>query len=145
MKAWRQFFLVLSALLALFPLPSFSEAGKVDTALAKKEALLAGKAWLSLVDAERYDESYSKASAYFRRKLQKSEWVAMVGGVRSGLGRLSSREDGQAVYTELESGTLVVLTFKSSFETMPSAEEQVTMLLDAGAWRCAGYFVRPKG
>jgi hypothetical protein len=39
---------------------------------------------------------------------------------------------------------MVVLLWKSSFTSMPDATEQVTMMVDGGTWRCAGYFVRPR-
>jgi hypothetical protein len=117
---------------------------RTDTAAASTEATSAGKAWLVLVDDSRYAESWTRASSLFRRQLARDQWVSMVAGVRGGLGKLRQRELESASYAETGSGKLVVLVWKSTFETLPRATEQVTMLLDDGAWRCAGYFVRPR-
>ena len=37
-----------------------------------------------------------------------------------------------------------VFGWKSGLEKLPEAAEIVTMLRDGGAWRCAGYFVKPR-
>lgn len=134
------------AVAVLFFLPALSRgaSSQTDSAAAKREAESAGKAWLALVDESRYAESWTRAAALFRGKVSKEQWISLVGGVRGGLGKLKQRELETATYAEAEAGTMVVLLFKSAFDTLPLATEQVTILLDGGSWRCAGYFVRPR-
>ena len=104
----------LAAVLALAVLaasPARTEAGPakaVDLAAAKTNAAAAGKAWLALVDAERYAESWTRASALFRQKVTQGQWVAMAKGVRDGLGPLRERTFDSASYTEAGDGAMVI-------------------------------------
>lgn len=115
-----------------------------DLATSKRDATTVGKAWLALVDAERYGESWDQAATIFKDKVARDQWTAMARGVRSGLGKLKQRTFQSSSFTEAEGGQFVVLLWSSSFASMPTATEQVTMAFDDGAWRCAGYFVPPR-
>lgn len=140
-------FAAVLAFAALASHPVRSESGPtptVDLASAKNNAATAAEAWLALVDAEQYGESWTRASALFRQKVTQEQWVATAKVVRNGLGPLRARTFESASSTEVEGGTMVVLLWKSSFEGMHDATEQVTMMQDDGSWWAAGYFVRPR-
>jgi Protein of unknown function (DUF4019) len=112
--------------------------------LAQKSA----ESWLALTDSGKYADSWDEASSFFKSKLTKDKWVAMLQQVRTPLGAFHPRKLAVANYKKnppnLPEGEYVILQFDSSFEQLPSATETVSMVLDKdGKWRVAGYFIRP--
>jgi hypothetical protein len=137
--------LVLAAVLAIVlshgPRIAFADSAKV------KAAQEAAKAWLALVDAAQYDDSWNEASQMFKSQVPKSSWRRQVAKARGPLGALKSRELAGSKYaTELPGapdGEYVVLQYRSSFEKKKSAVETITPMLDAdGKWHVSGYFIR---
>ncbi len=113
----------------------------------EKEARQSAEAWLALVDAEKYGESWDEAASLFKDKVTRQKWEQMAGSVRKPLGELQSREFLGAHYaTELPGvpdGEYVVIQYKASYENKKSAVETVTPMLDKdGKWRVSGYFIR---
>ncbi len=119
------------------------------TASQTKEtaALRAAQAWLAVVDAGDYDESWTAAAAYFRNAIGKEQWRQTLTGVRQPLGGVLRRELASATFAaELPGapdGEYVVIQFNTTFENKRVAVETVTpMLEDDGSWLVAGYFIR---
>ena len=52
---------------------------------SQKAARSAAEAWLGLVDAEKYGESWDEAASFFKSKVSKNEWTEMVGSAREPL------------------------------------------------------------
>ena len=122
-----------------------------DTVVAamtnEKEARSAAEAWLALVDAGSYSQSWSEAAAYFRNAVEQSGWEKALNGARAPLGKVLSRTlKSAACATSLPGapdGEYVVLVFDASFEKKRSAVETVTPMRDAdGRWRVSGYFIK---
>jgi hypothetical protein len=114
---------------------------------AEKKAVEAASAWLGLVDAGRYAESWDAAASYFKNAVTRDKWVKMLDGARKPLGKLISRTVAAKQYaTSLPGapdGQYVVIQFKTEFENKAQATETVTPMLDKdGAWRVSGYFIR---
>ena len=114
----------------------------------KTEAAQKGaEAWLALVDAGKYGESWEEAAGLFKDKVPKSQWEAAMDANRKPLGAVKSRALAGAKYmTELPGvpeGEYVVIQYKTAFEKKSSAIETVTPMLDKdGKWRVSGYFIR---
>jgi hypothetical protein len=133
-------------LLIVAAVPGCAVAGPrqlVDVAAAKESATEAGTAWLATVDARKYAESWAEASALFRQKVGRDQWAEMARSARAGVGTLRGRTFDSATYVDGNAEPTVVLLWKSRFGAVPEAVEQVTMMMDGGRWRVAGYFVRP--
>ncbi len=116
-----------------------------DTSAAAAET--AARAWLALVDAGKYAESWSSAAAMFRQRITSAQWAAAAAGARGPLGALTSRTLQSATPKSslpgAPDGEYVVIQFASSFEHKASAVETVTPVKDAdGAWHVSGYYVR---
>jgi hypothetical protein len=112
----------------------------------ENEALRAARAWLAVVDAGDYDESWNAAAGYFRNALSQQQWRQTLTGVRQPLGNVVSRElRGKTYATELPGapdGEYVVIQFNTTFENKRVAIETVTpMLENDGSWLVAGYFI----
>jgi hypothetical protein len=123
-------------------IPAATPATAPETA-AQSAAL----AWLSLVDAGKYPQSWSSASSLFREKIPQAQWQSSVASVRTSLGALQSRTLQSATPKETlpgaPDGHYVVLQFASTFEHKASAVETVTPMMDTdGKWRVSGYFIR---
>lgn len=111
--------------------------------LAKQSA----GAWLALVDAGKYAESYRDAADIFKTHVSKGQWESTAKAVRAPLGTLQSRKLKSVTYkTSLPGapdGQYVVLQYDSLFEHKQSAVETVTPMLDKdGTWRVSGYFLK---
>jgi len=111
------------------------------------EGIAAGDSWLAAVDAERYDESWERACAFFKGVVPKDQWVTQVAGVRGPLGSVLSREVASAEYsTKLPGapdGEYVVIQYRTKFENKASAIETVTPMRDPdGVYRVSGYYIR---
>ena len=117
--------------------------GAVDEAAATREAKESGTAWLSLVDGEKYGESWDQAASLFRKQISRDQWVKTIGSARGGVGTLRNRTFDAAQSIVHEGVPTVILTWKSSFGSASGLMEQVTMMREDGKWRCAGYFIRP--
>jgi len=110
-------------------------------------AQAAAESWLKLTDAGKADASWEQAAALFKGAVTKEQWVQMLPGVRSPLGKVVSRKVTSRQYSEklpgAPDGKYVVIRFETVFEKKASAVETVTPMLDPdGVWRVSGYFIR---
>lgn len=112
-----------------------------------EEGIAASDAWLAVVDAERYDDSWEKACTLFRGAVSKDQWVRQAAGVRGPLGPVLSREVTSAEYaTKLPGapdGEYVVIQYRTKFQNKADAIETVTPMRDQdGVYRVSGYYIR---
>jgi len=111
------------------------------------EGIAAGDAWLAVVDAERYDDSWEQACTLFRGAVSKDQWVRQVAGVRGPLGPVLSREVASAEYATTlpgaPDGEYVVIQYRTKFQNKADAIETVTPMRDQdGVYRVSGYYIR---
>ena len=137
---------ILAAVLfvTMLALPGCSSANNPQ---AEAAAVVAAKAWLSLVDGEKYAESWDEAAEFFKGAVQKTQWVQSMDSARKPFGKNLSRDLKSARYhTSLPGapdGDYVVIQFKASFENKASAIETVTPMLGEDAqWRVSGYYMK---
>lgn len=114
---------------------------------AEKKALDASLAWLTLVDDERYAESWSTAAHYFRNAISKEQWQQSLGSVRKPLGNVIKRTVKSTQYaTSLPGapdGKYVVIQFETSFKNKKTSVETITPMLERdGSWRVSGYYIK---
>jgi hypothetical protein len=114
---------------------------------AEKSAVAASRAWLSLVDEERYGESWEEAAELFRGAVTKDGWQQTIASVKATFGKTVSRELKSTKYMEslpgAPDGKYVVIQYEASFEHKKSAIETITPMLDRdGTWRVSGYYIK---
>ncbi len=106
----------------------------------------AARGWLAHVDAGEYARSWKDAGDAFRRQVTSQAWEGAAAGVREPLGALRSRgvrsAQPAASLPGAPDGDYVILQFDSSFARKAAAVETVTLVLEDGAWRVVGYFIR---
>ncbi|MEJ2454290.1 MAG: DUF4019 domain-containing protein [Candidatus Thiodiazotropha sp.] len=110
-------------------------------------ALSAAEDWLSLIDNQDYEESWTQASELFRSAVQSDQWVQSLRVVRKPLGKLISRKLKTKTHTTslpgAPDGKYVVIQFETSFENKKTAIETVTPMIDKdGVWRVSGYYIK---
>jgi len=127
-------------LLAAAPTPALA----ADTNEAA--ALQAAEAWLKFIDTGQYGASWDQASAMFRKAVPRATWEKQAAAAREPLGKMLERKVSSKQLTHelpgAPDGTYVVLIFDTRFEHKEHGHETVTMMLDGGRFRGAGYFIR---
>jgi len=113
----------------------------------KEAAISAAKEWLTLIDEQKYAESWKDAAELFRNAIPQESWTVTVQSVRKPFGRTVGRELLSGTYrTTLPGapdGEYVVIQFKTTFDNNVSATETITPSLDReGKWRVSGYFIK---
>jgi uncharacterized protein DUF4019 len=114
---------------------------------AEEAATAAAQAWLALVDAAKYDESWAEAATLFRKAVDRDNWKKQLDAIRTPMGQELSRKVRAAHFeTRLPGapdGAYVVIQYDSSFGNKAQAVETVTPMKDAdGRWRVSGYYIR---
>jgi len=139
---------ILTALVALtFCGCEENESGKKGNPAAEKAAVASAEAWLQLVDAGRYGESWEQAANTFRTNIAKDAWLMYFRSLREPLGRMVSREMISASYTKslpgAPKGEYVVIQYSTFFEKRRFSIETVTPMRDEdGVWRVSGYQIK---
>jgi hypothetical protein len=135
--------LVLATICACIACPAQAE----DRNAAVQQATKAAESWLSLVDQEKYAESWNQAASFFKDHVSSDRWAQMASAARKPLGALVSRKFKLATYaTRLPGapdGQYVVIQYHTEFANKKSAVETVTPMLDTdGQWHVSGYYIR---
>jgi hypothetical protein len=111
------------------------------------QAQKAADAWLALVDAGKYGESWDQAAPAFKAALSRTAWIKQVAAARRPLGKLMSRKVTKSNLVKdppnSPPGDYVGLQYQSSFQNLNSAVETVVPMQDKdGKWRVTGYIVK---
>jgi hypothetical protein len=108
------------------------------------QALSASQAWIAVIDAGRYDDSYSFTCEEMRTKFPQDRWVDVLKTIRSPWGKVLDRHQMSHIYEPhgvkgLE-GECMIITYNTNFKNLNNATEQVVLKWEDGQWRGAGYF-----
>ena len=110
-------------------------------------AIDAANAWLALVDAGKYGDSWTTAASLFKKAVTKEQWTAQAQAARQPLGALVSRKvSTRTTATSLPGapdGQYVVIQYESVFANKKRAVETVTPMLEPdGTWHVSGYYIK---
>lgn len=116
-------------------------------AAAVDAAKLAAEAWLEVVDAAEYGQSWDAAASMFKAAVTKEQWEEAVLQARGPFEPMGGRKFLGAKYmTELPGapkGEYVVIQYQVMASDNTKLIETITPMLDSdGEWRVSGYFVR---
>jgi Protein of unknown function (DUF4019) len=108
--------------------------------------LAAANAWIGLVDAKRWNDSWANAGIMFRSKLPEASWASTIQSVREPLGAVSSRSLKSKTRTSTlpgaPDGEYEVVQFQTSFARKAVATETVVLSHESSGWKVDGYFIR---
>jgi hypothetical protein len=115
---------------------------QIDTVPATKAAV----AWLAVVDAGRYDQSWDTAAEYFRDKMPKAQWETMLSSVRGKVGNVVSRKETSVQYArdlpQAPAGEYVVIQYSTRYENGLFTETVTPMKQGDGSWKVSGYYIK---
>ena len=136
-----------AAWVAALVLVGLAGCSAIGHSAAAKQAVASAEAWLRIIDATRYAESWDDTASSLKAAVTKEQWLKSMQTYRKPLGRNLSRNVKSRRYrTEMPGapdGEYVVIQFKSSFENKKSCIETVTPMRDKdGTWRVSGYYIK---
>lgn len=113
---------------------------------AEETAVAAADAWLELVDAGKYEESWGESADLFQKALDKAGWGKQLSAARAPLGEVVSRTVKSTQYSTslpgAPDGEYVVIQYDTSFDRKKSAVETITPMKETdGTWRVSGYYI----
>jgi len=123
--------------------PILSE--RPDTEKAEKATAVAME-FLQLIDAEKYAESWQMAANMMKEKISEKEWVEKLTEARALSGTVVKRSEKSVSYStsaeDSPEGEYISLIFSSKYQRAESVSEYVTVMLEEGHWKVAGYFIQ---
>jgi hypothetical protein len=134
---------------SLMVAPELHGQASDSTGTAVSAAQTAAQAWLQLVDARRYEQSWDSAAAVFRSAVTKSQWAGAVKEGRAPFEPLGQRTLITATYTtqlpNVPAGEYVVIQYRTKAGQGKTVVETITPARDSdNRWRVAGYYIRPE-
>ena len=142
-KQFRIHIVLIIAAVFMIVYPILSE--KPDTEKAEKATVVAME-FLQLIDAENYAESWQMSADMMKEQVTEKDWVEKLTKARTLSGALVEREKKDASYStsakDSPEGEYIALTFASKYQKAASVSEYVTVMLEGGHWKVAGYFIQ---
>lgn len=116
------------------------------TSTSQSAAINSARVWVSLVDAQRWEKSWSSAGTIFKSQLTAQAWAAAIQPVRKPLGAVSSRvlqsATKQGSLPGAPAGEYQLVEFKTGFANKKAAVETVVLSRESAGWKVVGYFIR---
>lgn len=116
-----------------------------DTEKAEKATAVAME-FLQLIDAEKYAESWQMAAGLMKEKVAEKDWVEKLTKARTLSGEVLERAEKSVTYSpsaqDSPEGEYISLIFDSKYQRAESVSEYVTVMLEDGHWKVAGYFIQ---
>jgi Protein of unknown function (DUF4019) len=113
---------------------------------AKKDAQKVAEGWLAILDQGSYGEAWDRSSALSQKAGPRAGFVTTLQQVRQPLGPVRSRALRSASYETtlpgIPDGDYVVLQYDTTYTTRGASVETVTLTLEGGVWKPAGYFIQ---
>jgi hypothetical protein len=115
-------------------------------ASADQPAIDAAKAWLVLVDADNYAQSWNAASQFLQSRVTEAQWETVGKAARDPLGAMVARNVASVKFNSTlpgaPDGHYALVEFNSQFAHKAAATESVVLTMEGGVWKTAGYFIK---
>ncbi len=142
-KQFRIHLILILACLFMIVYPILNQ--KPDAEKAEKATAVAME-FLRLADAGKYAECWQSAADLMKEKVTEQEWIEKLTRTRELSGALLKREESGASYSttakDSPEGEYISLTFTSKYKQAENVAEYVTVMLEGGRWKVAGYFIK---
>jgi len=136
---------LLLGLLALTALPHIASTAPAAAVAARTalnpEVVDSARQFLSLIDQERWDESYRATGASFRKHNTVEVWTSVSETVRAPLGAMVSRTVLSEEILPAPPSGYEVVKFSTRFANKAEAIETVTLDREDGGWRVVGVMI----
>ncbi len=142
-KQFRIHLVLILACAFMIIFPILNETPNTEKA---EKATAVAMEFLQLLDDEKYAESWQSAAVLMREKVTQEDWVEKLTKARVLSGALVERTEESSSYStsakDSPEGEYIALTFASKYQRAESVSEYVTVMLEEGHWRVAGYFIQ---
>jgi hypothetical protein len=107
------------------------------------EAIRSAESFLSLIDENKYQDTWTWLSDVFKKTITKEQLVGDLEGVRKPLGKLLERKLSHVTEASDENlGEYLIVQYQSLFENKESKSEAVSVIKDIkGRWKILGYTI----
>jgi hypothetical protein len=109
-----------------------------------EEASAIGQKWLSLLDNQEYEESYTQAGPMFRNEVMHDQWLASLKKFRLPLGpmisRTASRIDLAKTMPAAPDGDYAIIHYKTVLQSK-TITERLTLAMQDGRWQVYAYAI----
>jgi len=111
----------------------------------EEEATAAGQKWLTLLDKEKYDDSWKEAAAMFKDQVAQQQWIDSLKQFRQPLGGMVTRSVARIDFTKTLRGApdadYSIIHFKTDFSNKTGVTERLTLVKEEGGWKAAAYAI----
>ncbi len=107
------------------------------------DAILFVQKWLSLMDENRYPETWDSLAGIFKQTATKEQWLDDLDGFRKPLGKLVQRKIQHVTESSEENlGKYLIVQYQSLFENNTSKVEAISVIKESGnGWKILGYSI----
>jgi hypothetical protein len=106
----------------------------------------AAEAWLTLVDAEKYEESWKQTAPFLQAHVPEKDWDKHMQSMRSSIDPMIDRSLHTTQYREqfpgLPAGEYVAFVWETYFGAKRTMLESLIMSFDGVQWKPVGYAVQ---
>ena len=147
MNQRRRLILVFAVAILAVPFISAQEHARPSAEEIAKYAddpsVKAAVAWLTLVDAHKYEESWTEAANLFRTQVERDAWVDSLKRFREPMGANTSRSASRVEYSHTlrgaPDGEYSVLHFRAAFVNKENVTERVTLVKQEDGWKVSAF------
>lgn len=111
-----------------------------------KAGVEAAEKWASLLDAQRWQESWKASGSMFRSQVPEARWISTIEPLRLQMGSVSSRAlkgvTSASTLPGAPNGNYKIIQFETNFANKQDAVETVVLAEEGGNWKVSGYFIR---
>jgi hypothetical protein len=108
-----------------------------------KLAEAAAAAFLEQIDAGESAAGWRMAARKMQQTVSEQEWVEALEAARERLGPVVARTEDDVSYSQMaedsDEGDYIQVIYKTRFERAGEMKEYVTVMLEDGEWKVAGY------
>lgn len=142
-KQFRIHLVLIVACVFMVVYPMLNEMPNTEKA---EKATAVAMEFLQLIDAEKYAESWQMAAGLMKEKVAEKDWVEKLTKARTLSGEVLERAEKSTTYSpsaqDSPEGEYISLIFDSKYQRAESVSEYVTVMLEDGHWKVAGYFIQ---
>ncbi len=114
-------------------------------ATVDQEASAAGQKWISLLDDQKYEESWNQAGSPFRNEVGQEQWVTALRRSRAPLGKAVSRTSSHIEFARSfrghPNGEYATVNFATDFKSQGVLTERLTLVKEDGRWQMVAYAI----
>jgi hypothetical protein len=130
--------IITSLLICVFTTQTYSQETRIHD-----DAVRSVEMWLSLIDENKYPDTWGSLSDIFKKTMTKEQWLDDLEGFRKPLGKLLGRKLLHVTESsDDELGEYLIIQYQSLFENNTSKGEAISVIKDSdNGWKVLGYTI----